>query len=75
MLGVKKNLHESREQHVHMGRRSRRDCACQGVAALVLPLRRPTYRRSHPTTSARPASPTAEDHPGPHADGVHPQTL
>lgn len=34
-----------------MGRRSSRDCACRSVAALVLPLRRPTRRRYYPTTS------------------------
>lgn len=37
--------HEPREQNVRRVRRSSRDCACRGVAALVLPLRRPTHER------------------------------
>lgn len=64
-----------REQHVRMVRRSSRDCAWRSVAALVLPLRRPTPRRSHPTTS--PA--TIAHRRGPSWSSltrmVHPQTL
>lgn len=40
-----------------MRRRSSRDCACRSVAALVLPLRRPTRRRCHPTTKPATIAP------------------